>query len=158
MKTTETVLFEMTLLRPRDILQFFIECQMQYGDNNRLTYTQLSQVMKGYSQNYFVEEMKDELTGFLEDDVVTNIPTIFSELGKRFFWEDDETLKNIGQKYNVDIHKLLEVMFSAGYVGQVRNRVGGKRFSFKHFNPYDYFSGKDQCIIHRGLIKAFNVS
>lgn len=157
-KTTETVLFEMTLLRPRDILQFFIECQMQYGDNNRLTYTQLSQVMKGYSQNYFVEEMKDELTGFLEDDVVTNIPTIFSELGKRFFWEDDETLKNIGQKYNVDIHKLLEVMFSAGYVDQVRNRVGGKRFSFKHFNPYDYFSGKDQCIIHRGLIKAFNVS
>ena len=76
-KPTETILFEMTLLRPRDVLQFFIECQTQYGDSNRLTNSQFNQVMNGYSQNYFVEEMKDELTGFLEDDVVTNIPTIF---------------------------------------------------------------------------------
>lgn len=157
-KPTETILFEMTLLRPRDVLQFFIECQTQYGDSNRLTNSQFNQVMNGYSQNYFVEEMKDELTGFLEDDVVTNIPTIFSELGKRFFREDDEMLKNLGEKYKVDIHKLLEVMFSAGYVGQVRDRGERKRFSFKHFNPYDHFAAKDQCVIHRGLIKAFNVS
>ena len=39
-----TFLFELTLLRPRDILQFFIECQDMYGNNNSLSYSELNRV------------------------------------------------------------------------------------------------------------------
>ncbi len=157
-KKSVSVLFELTLLRPRDILQFFIECQSLYGNQSRIRLSDFSAAIASYSKEYFISEMKDELTGILPDSVVTAIPSLFSELGKRTFYEDE--LEPVIALNSVDIstRKLLETLYQSGYIGQIRPREGGKQFiSFIHVNPYDKFSQKEKCIIHRGLVKAVNV-
>ena len=157
-KKSMTILFELTLLRPRDILQFFIECQNLYGNQSRIRLSDFTSVIASYSKEYFISEMKDELTGILPDTIVTAIPSLFSELGKRTFFEEE--LQEIILPSGIDItaRKLLETLYQSGYIGQIRPREGGNRFvSFIHVNPYDKFSPKEKCIIHRGLVKAVNI-
>lgn len=158
-KASSTILFELTLLRPRDILQFFIECQDLYGNRESLSYSDFSSIISGYSKNYFISEMKDELTGLIPDDVIIAIPSIFSELGKRDFRETDITPLLESRNIGMTAHQLLEMLFAIGYIGQLRPRDAGKQFvSFVHMNPYDKYLSKDICIIHRGLIKALNMN
>lgn len=157
-KKSSTFLFELTLLRPRDILQFFIECQDLYGAQNKIRLSDFTTAIASYSKNYFISEMKDELTGILPDKIVTSIPSILSELGKRTFYETD--LQKIIATNGIDIsaRKLLEILYLSGYIGQILPREAGKQFiSFIHVNPYDKFSPKEKCIIHRGLVKAVNI-
>lgn len=150
-------LFELTLLRPRDILQFFIECQDMYGNNNSLSYSELNTVANGYSKNYFIGEMRDELTGILEDSIVTAIPGILSSMGTRRFKESDLESSSEIKSLNCTARQLLEVMYNTGYVGQIRCRNGKRLLSFRHINPYDKYNAKDECIVHRGITKAVNI-
>lgn len=150
-------LFELTLLRPRDILQFFIECQDMYGNNSSLSYSELNAVANGYSKNYFIGEMRDELTGLLDDAIVTAIPGILSSMGTRKFREADLDTNYELKDLDCTAHQLLEIMYNAGYVGQLRTREGKKLLSFRHFNPYDKYNAKDECIVHRGITKAVNI-
>lgn len=158
-KSSISILFELTLLRPRDMLQFFIECQNLYGDNETLNYAEFSTIISGYSKNYFISEMKDELTGFVPDHIITAIPPIFSEWGKREFREIDISPLFKARNVEMSAHQLLETLFSIGYIGQLRSRGPGNRFvSFSHINPFDKYLCDDMCILHRGLVKALNVS
>lgn len=150
-------LFELTLLRPRDILQFFIECQDMYGNNNSLSYSELNTVANGYSKNYFIGEMRDELTGLLDDTIVTAIPGILSSMGARKFKEADLEASSELKELDCTAHQLLEAMYNAGYIGQLRSRDGKKLLSFRHINPYDKYNAKDECIVHRGITKAVNI-
>ena len=154
---SESFLFELTLLRPRDILQFFIECQDMYGNNNSLSYSELNTVANGYSKNYFIGEMNDELTGMLDDTIVTAIPGILSSMGTSKFKEEDLEASSELKDLDCTAHQLLETMYNAGYVGQIRNRGKHKLLSFRHFNPYDKYNAKDECIVHRGITKAVNI-
>lgn len=157
-KKSSTILFELTLLRPRDILQFFIECQDLYGNQNNLSFSEFSTTIAGYSKNYFISEMKDELTGIFPDEFVTAIPSVLSQLGSRVFLEEDLQKIIDAQQLEISAKRMLETMYSSGYIGQLRLRDGGKHFvSFSHVNPFDRFSPKDKCILHRGLVKALNV-
>lgn len=156
-KKSSSILLELTLLRPRDILQFFIECQDLYGTQNRLSYSEFSTVIAGYSKNYFISEMKDELTGIFSDDIVTAIPTILSQLGNRNFSEEDLQKIITSENLEISARKMLETMYASGYIGQLRIHDNQKTFvSFSHVNPFDRFSPKDKCILHRGLVKALN--
>ena len=80
-KKSSPLLMVLTLLRPRDILQFFLECQDLYGERDTISYSELSTTIASYSKNYLISEMKDELTGIISDEIITAIPYIFSELG-----------------------------------------------------------------------------
>ena len=74
-----------TLYKPRDILQFLKYCQNAYPDNSRLSLSETQTVLKEYSNQYFIEEMKNELAGFVEDEIIVSIPSIFRRLGGRKF-------------------------------------------------------------------------
>lgn len=156
-KGSMSFLFELTLLRPRDILQFFIECQDMYGNNSFLSYSELNTVATGYSKNYFIGEMRDELTGILDDAIVTAIPGVLSSMGSCKFMEANLSACNELKELNCTAHQLLEVMYNTGYIGQIRVRDGKKLLSFKHINPYDRYIAKDECIVHRGIAKAVNI-
>ena len=49
--------------------------------NNSLPYSELNTVANGYSKYYFIGEMLDELTGILDDEIVTTVPGILSSMG-----------------------------------------------------------------------------
>lgn len=49
--------------------------------NNSLSYSELNTVANGYSKNYFIGEILNELTGILDDEIVTTVQGIFSSMG-----------------------------------------------------------------------------
>ena len=122
-----------------------------------LSYSELNTVANGYSKNYFIGEMRDELTGLLNDTIVTAIPGILSSMGTRKFREADFEARSELKDLGYTAHQILETMYNAGYIGQIRNRDGKKKLSFRHFNPYDRYNAKDECIVHRGITKAVNI-
>lgn len=157
-KQSWNFVMEHTLNRPRDILQFLIECKKLYPNKTSLKVTELKSVLSSYSENYFLEEMKNELAGFVEDSILKDLPNFLSRLESRTFryskWVTE--FKNVFKSDNPK--NLLEIMFDNGYIGQLRAR--GKRtfVVFRYRDNHEKINYRDQFIIHRGLFKALNLS
>ena len=161
---------EFTLNKPRDILQFLTQCQKSFPYNTRLSYSELDKVLIDYSTYYFIEEMKNELAGFIDDEVITIIPQVLQAIGGSDFTyiEFKKTIERFfNDKPDAFYRKIISTLFENGYLGQVteirywdkemkcnRNK---KQAIFKHKKPsiridYDY-----KFSIHKGLYKALNI-
>lgn len=157
-KDTLDYVLDNIIYRPRDILQFFIEAQ-KYYKRRPLTEADIQSVLKNYSIDYFLDALKDELTGFFPNDFVTKLPSILSKMGSRYFY-----LKNFEAECNryaefKDISKqdVLECLFSAGYIGQHRPRANGDYTVFSYRNHKENFVVEHECILHRGLLRALSI-
>lgn len=155
-----------TLLKPRDILQFLKECQRLYPDKERLTIGDVTNCLKEYSSNYFMGEMKNELTGLVSDDIIFTLPAVLKKISSSKF--NIETIKNkfkeepsSGNINDNDIKLLLLKLFEAGYIGQVIPPMPGKKFrgsiNFKYRNPATRIDYKQNFITHKGLIVGLGV-
>lgn len=149
-----------TLNRPRDILQFLIECQGLYPENESLTYSEVNSAIASYSENYFLEELKNELTGFFNDQVINALPVLLSRIGSREFsfarWRV-EFMKESDLK-NEDPKRIIDTLFENSYVGQIRKRDDRSFVIFKHRDKHEIVNYSDFFIIHRGLWKALNLA
>jgi len=150
---------ENMMYRPRDILQFFIEAQKAYRTGQKITQDELFQILSKYSEEYFVDAMRDELTGFFPDGVVTILPDIFMKLGTRNFYAKDfeSECKKYSEFKDVEIRLLLGKLFDVGYIGQFRPREPKAYVVFSYRNPRERFNEEHECIIHRGLLRAFTM-
>ncbi|MDD3140224.1 MAG: hypothetical protein PHX08_14780 [Lachnospiraceae bacterium] len=154
-----------TLYKPRDILQFLKYCQKEYPDKERLTLSETQKVLKVYSNQYFIEEMKNELSGFVDDEIIIAIPSIFRRLGGRAF--GIATINKLSNEQcpgnNISIEDtkvLLMYLFEAGYIGQLVSTMGrDKKRSvvFKYRNPTARIDYYQQFITHQGLHKGLGV-
>ncbi len=158
-------ILDYTLYRPRDILQFLKTCQTLYPDKENLVYSDIQSVLNEYSTNYFIEEMKNELTGFIRDDLIIALPTILQKLGSRSFFLgkfyeiaiQQPTIKNL----NIDeVKSLLMLLYTVGYVGQLHhnNRKGNASVIFKYRTPRVNIDYSLKFITHRGLFKGLGIA
>lgn len=147
------------IYRPRDILQFFIEIQKVIIPGKKLTVEKIQTALEKYSDEYFVEAMRDELTGFFPDNAVTNLPSILSKMGSRYFYlADFEKECEYYPEFNgVSARAVLERLFKAGYIGQHRPRENLDYTVFSYRNPREVFRPDDECIVHRGLTRALTI-
>lgn len=154
-----------TLYKPRDILQFLKYCQMEYPDKEKLTLSETQSVLKVYSNKYFIEEMKNELSGFIDEELIYMIPTVFRRLGGRAFdlreiirLFDEQCSKCVSED---SIKTLLLYLFDAGYIGQLlssANKNGIKRsVIFKYRNPTARIDYYQKFITHQGLHSGLGV-
>lgn len=147
-----------TLYKPRDILQFMITCQELFPEDNYLTYSKLKTTMKSYSSDYFINEMKDELSGFSDDEMINILPQIFKSIGsKKFnFAEFRQHFSNQYPSKNIEDNELkllLITLYNSGYLGQLIN-VGKQRkasVNFKYRNPTTTLDIDGTFIIHQGI-------
>ncbi len=153
-----------TLYKPRDILQFLKFCQSNYQDNEKLTLSETLNVLKIYSNKYFIEEMKNELVGFVDDELINEIPTIFRKLGGRgFFLQEIHKLaneNNFKREVSEDETKmLLMYLFEAGYIGQLLDGGKAKKRSviFKYRNTTARIDYNQPFITHQGLHSGLGV-
>jgi hypothetical protein len=154
-----------TLYKPRDILQFLKYCQTEYPDNETMSLSETQTVLKNYSNQYFIEEMKNELSGFISDEIIIALPSIFRRLGGReFSLAELNKLTNeqvTGKEIGIDDTKvLLMYLFDSGYIGQlVSVGKGMKKRSviFKYRNPTARIDYYQKFITHQGLHKGLGV-
>lgn len=168
-KTAWEYILDRTLYKPRDILQFFITCKELYPDNDFLTVGQIKHCLKAYSEDYFMGEMKDELTGFIKDDYILVLPTVFKIIGGDNF--NIERFRKLIDEYsrtsNIsddDLKLLANLLYDSGYLGQVienyNTRYHHKRQSinFKYRNPTSQLDTKNSLLIHLGIQAGLGVA
>lgn len=153
-----------TLYKPRDVLQFLKYCQMGYPNNETLSLSETLTVLKTYSNKYFIEEMKNELSGFVDDELINEIPTIFRKLGGRGFTLTEihklANENNFKREVSIDETKmLLMYLFEAGYIGQLLDNGKGRKRSviFKYRNPTARIDYYQKFITHQGLHSGLGV-
>ena len=150
-------ILEYTLYKPRDILQFLKYCQIEYPTAEKLTLSETQNVLKIYSNKYFIEEMKNELSGFIDDELIMSIPSVFRRLGGRSFDISELnrlTNEQISRDISIDETKEeLLYLFEAGYVGQLYSNGSNKKESviFKYRNSTARIDYYQKFLTHRGL-------
>ncbi|WP_310552186.1 P-loop ATPase, Sll1717 family [Paenibacillus glufosinatiresistens] len=151
---------EHTLNKPRDVLQFLIECQINYPENTCLSQNEFLNVLSKYSENYFLEEMKNELAGFISDSSINAIPGLLSRLGRNRTFTHGQWLSEFNedpQFKKEDSKMILEMLFDGGYIGQLRRRGEHAIPVYKYRESHEKIMLEDRFIIHRGLWKALNM-
>lgn len=148
---------EHTLLRPRDILQFLIECKYLYSNKSSLSESETKAALTNYSEKYFLAELQNELVGFLSDNTIRSLPGMLAEIQGREFttkmWSD------ICENFDVveSPRNILTTLYDAGYVGQISERGSNTYINFKYRDPHISVNFSNKFLIHRGMWKALNV-
>lgn len=169
-KDSWNYILEFTLNKPRDILQFLTQCQKTFPNNETISFSDLEKVLNDYSNEYFLEEMKNELAGFFEDSTIIEIPQIMKSTGGYdFSYEDFKKIvaEYIGEKDDSYYRKLILTLFENGYVGQIEgNRVYDKfkkryvtrtQAIFKHKKPTMKINYSNKFSLHKGFYKALGI-
>lgn len=150
-------ILEYTLYKPRDVLQFLKCCQDNYPDKDELGFSEMQNVLKIYSKEYFIEEMKNEITGYVDDFLINILPSVFRKMGRKDFALNE--LKRIVNEQSVskeyselDIKSLLQLLFEAGYIGQKIKGLNKKEsIIFKYRNTTASIDFSQKFITHKGL-------
>ena len=159
-------LLEFTLYKPRDIIQFFKCCQELYGIKNKLSYSEVKETIKYYSNQYFIEEMKNGLSGFVNDELISVIPSVLTKISTNSFTLEDFMLK-INQQLpskeldKSDIKLLLFTLYETGFIGQLiitgKGKYSKKSVQFKYRNPYSTLDYNNTFIVHRGITVGLGI-
>lgn len=161
-----------TLLRPRDILQFLVQAQNMYPNKSKLSYAETLNVLKAYSTDYFIEEMKDELSGLIDDQCIQSLHPIFQKIGDRNFLYSDfkESVIKVEGKEKDDSYyrEILLALMECSYVGQIvpvttynkntKRHETKNQVHFKYKSPRLTLDLSNKFIIHRALHKSLNFS
>lgn len=156
-KDSWAYVLEHTLYKPRDVLQFLKCCQENYPDKEILGHSEMQNVLKIYSKDYFIEEMKNEITGFVDDSLINILPSVFRKMGQRDFTinELQRTIneQSLNSSYTEgDIKYLLQLLFEAGYMGQKVKGLNNKEsIIFKYRNTTANIDFSQRFITHKGL-------
>lgn len=161
-KSSWDYLIQNTLLKPRDILQFFSVLQDLFPDKEKINDSEFKKAIKTYSTNYFIEEMKNELAGFIEDKYIKLLIPVFSRIGnvefsERQFFNSFEKIIN-DEKFNlIDARNILFNLFENSYIGQIDLSNGKKNVFFKYRNPNAHFDNNLKFILHSGILRGLNI-
>lgn len=159
-----------TLNKPRDILQFLEQCKKEFPNEKTLSISQLKYVMEQYSTFYFFAEMKNELSGFVDDYDIDQLELVFSHIGPIDFTYNkfvSSASKYFSNKNDEYLRKTFNVLFDNGYIGQVittpsynkktKRQTFNTQVVFKHKSPTTKINLVNKFTLHRGLYKAFNL-
>lgn len=158
---------EYTMYRPRDIIQFLNQFIDNYPTASNISRRVFTDELRKFSQDYFYEEMKNELLGFLEDSTINILFDVLQKLGsqKRGDFDFEDLLNVYKNNYpsyeEQQVKHILTTLFNAGYVGMLRNIKKGKYsttyLNFKHKDPRVTIDFSSRFVIHKGLFSALNI-
>lgn len=156
-KDSTSFILDNTRFLPRDLISFFRELQ-KISKTPPFNRNQVLGALSNYSE-WFLQELSDGLVGFVPENIRAELPSMLSELGRRFTTEDFSIkLKEYGFENIASAEEILKDMFNASWIGNVwKTQENTDRFSFKHRKRNASFNRKHNIIIHNGLWKALNL-
>lgn len=119
--------------------------------------------IKEYSLEYFIQEIRDEMAGYVQTEDSDLIIKCLSSLRKIIFDYSEIRQRNMEYSANASEDKLVEilrVLYDCSAIGHTYSYDGGntERITFKCRNRNSAFSNKYKICIHKGLWKALNVN
>lgn len=157
---------EHTMYRPRDIVQFLNQFIKVHPQKSSVNIIEFKNELKRFSQDYFFEEMKNELLGFLDDEVIDSLFQVLQKIGSSTFKLKDilDLYQELFPEYSAEkVKSIISTVFNSGYIGMMRNvydrrtKKTKKYVNFKHKDPRLVIDFSNELIIHKGLFSALNV-
>lgn len=151
-----------TLLRPRDIVSFFLKAQYLYPDNITLSPAELQKVAKDFSSTLFME-IQNQISGTLEIEKFNEFIKLLKKMKKNIFRFEELKItlikyKALFQHINEkNIEMILEEMFRIGVIGNLKetnNHIRGAYFKYKNDNEMDL---EEQLTVHYGVRYHLNL-
>lgn len=148
-----------TLLRPRDIVQFFSCLNKNYGEAEKITEEMLFSVEKEYS-SYFLNDIRSELCGHFEEHIVDFTLQLIKQINKRRF--SFEYIKNKAQEIEptFDEKILKKILTKLFEYGAIANKLGEDkitRYNWYYLNSTCSLIFTEEMIFHFGLYKILNL-
>lgn len=160
-KEIHKVLLDFTRHTPRDFIQLMNYIQKQCVGSN-VTTNNITEGLKAYSSEYFIQEIKDEMTGYINRRDIEEVINIISTLRKREFMYRDLLGRIIEYKSMTEgeCKHVLEVMYNCSAIGHVYTFAedNSNRITFKYRNRNSTFTTRNKIILHQGLWQALNVN
>ena len=162
-KKTYSVLLDFTRHIPRDFIQLINHIQAQCHDNtDKVTSLDIEKGIKEYSTEYFIQEISDELAGYIPEPVIEGVFNALSSMRKRDFWYDEfqEKCRFNYKLKDFDLDEVMKVLYECSAIGHIYSYDGGttNRVTFKYRNRSSAFNPEDRIMLHKGLWKALNVN
>ena len=153
-----TQLLEHTRHIPRDMIMLFKALQ-EYSGAERLTKHQVFDGLAAYSR-YLVDEMTDELGGYVDPAQIGMAKSLFTKVRKRAatVGELEERAKRLRFPDSFDLRGILRVLFECSLVGNAPTvNSHPKDTHFKFRNRYATFDPFQAVFFHRGLWKGLDL-
>lgn len=153
-------LLDFTRHTPRDFIELlnYIKKQCTSGI---VSTTDITNGVNEYSLEYFVQEIKDEMAGYIPNEECNALIKCLSSLQKRDFYLNE--LEPLYSKYYPnDTHdvlvKNLKVLYECSAIGHIYSYGKRVKITFKYRNRNSSFTEKDRIFLHKGLWKSLNVN
>lgn len=150
-------LLENTRYTPRDFLQLltFIGKNVQ---NTVATYKEINAGIKDYSSKYFWPEIEDELHGYISKDDTAKVKKLLMHYHKKAFYLKEliAFAANIEEYKNLDLHKIMIVLYECGAISNQFYYDGLMRYQSRTKDDND-FNDQMSLVLHRGMWKALNL-
>ncbi|MCK8639106.1 P-loop ATPase, Sll1717 family [Fructobacillus fructosus] len=154
-----TNFLEHSLYRPRDVIQFMEMARVEYPEHSSLSQSEVKHLISRFSKEYFFDEMRNSLEGFVDQKILFNLPEALHIIGRGSFklHEFLNAYKKINPNFSdQDIKDILTTLFDNGYIGQRNSEKDS--YSFKHKTPYQTLNYANSLVIHRGLYAAIAIN
>jgi hypothetical protein len=144
---------------PRDFLQLLKYIQQSAPESGRLSDDHVLNGIRNYSRDYFVPEIKNELSGPLATDEVA---LLWSLLGtcpiRRFTFEYVRSMANEPRFADFDLVRALSLLFDCSAIGHHQQNAQGKvYYGFKFRNRHASLDLSRQLIMHRAVGQALGI-
>lgn len=155
----ETLAFLLSHTRhtPRDFFQLLKFIQEHHEEKqDKVSEDAIYKGLRAYSNEYFLPEIKDETSGYIDDNNLSSFLRSISAIKQREF-----KFSTLLQHYDTngnDIEKLkelLEVLFKCSAIG---HKFGEDKYEYVYWNKYAYFDVNKTICLHRGMWKALNIA
>ena len=155
-ESTVKVMLNYTRHLPRDLIQLLnnIKKHCKYGN---VTKDNILEGLRTYSTDYFVPEIKDELTGYFNnEDVDTMFDLISSLRNDQFSYSELSWAAKNNEKFeSLDLNNILKALFDCSAIGNIATmRDGSTHLFFKYRNRQANINLNDTIKIHRALSKG----
>ena len=153
-------LLNFTRHTPRDFLQLLVHLQKHFKVG-RLTEEQLWSGINEYAVHYFVPEIKDELNGYMQPDIIDQVFRMISTYGeKEFFFADIQAYANariIGAD-RINFLEVFRTLYECSAIGYIEEREEGRRsIRFKNRFRYSTFDERKKISVHKAISQALKI-
>jgi hypothetical protein len=152
-------LLEFTRHTPRDFLQLLKFVQESAPESSPLTIDHVLNGLRNYCRDYFMSEIRNEISGPLSPNDVTQVFEVLGALGQRRFDFEQlvATSQQTGRYRGPDLRVVLRLLFNCSAIGNWQSRARHDFFSFKYRNRHATLDLSRRFILHRAISRALGI-
>lgn len=161
-KNVRSALLDMTRHTPRDFMQLLISIQNNC-QGSKVTLSDIERGFKEYSQNYFVPEIKDEMSGYIAVELQDPILNLLASFRKREFSFVDLDKKfrasAVFKSSSLTLLDICNILYECSAIGHAIpvNKGQDTHFTFKFRNLYSTFNPDNRIVLHSGFWKSLDI-